>query len=91
MADRFWEQRTTRQHTYIDEQGRIIGAITLRLSTKSYEAFVYDKLIGEYIEEVAAQLAVEGGCVEVEALRAAEAQRRENAASVAAQLGGTPA
>lgn len=67
MAERYWEHRTTRQHSYIDaDTGRVIGSLFYRLADLLYEAHAYTERIGEYADVDLAYDAVEKRCVAIE-------------------------
>lgn len=67
MANRYWENRTLRQHRYFDgDTGRVIGSLYYRLADATYEAHAYTTRIGEYGDMALAYTAVEEACIVIE-------------------------
>jgi hypothetical protein len=67
MAERYWEHRTGRQHSYIDvATGRVIGTLFFRLADMLYEAHAYERMLGDYLNPDLAYAAVEQACVSIE-------------------------
>ena len=74
--ERFWIQPSARRHQYMDVDGKIIGVVTEYLSTREFAASAYDRKLGEYAYFTDARLAVQHGCAQIDAERAAAAAKR---------------
>lgn len=95
MAERYWDHKTSSRHVYMDDTGRVIGAMTLRWTDRTYDAVAYDhkelgvideRKLGEFNSYTEAMAAVECACVAIETNRAALVAARAAAQADGAEL-----